>query len=327
MDEHALLAREPGGRLVQHPREQPPVRGRRADVAAGERELERVALDLRAAPRSCTAPAGPAPRPARAARRPAAATARSASLEHLHDRRARLAASPRPRARARASRTPSASRSARRSTSGRELLRPESTVGREPDAGGRAARARASPRPCSAARASHCSRSRGRSTCSFASRVASAATRAAAKPVRAERLHVLEQRLPPRRERPHRLLRHPDQLGHPLDRLRPLEPEPPGELVPQLGLVEVAGREPVGAQDRLAVERPPLAVRACGPCWRRSRACADADPARARCDAGTPPPRTPRRARAPRRRGRGAPRRPRARGSRAPPARPTRAPR
>ena len=184
-----------------------------------------------------------------------------------------------------------------------------------------------SPSPCSAARASHCSRSRGRSTCSFASRVASAATRAAAKPVCAERLHVLEQRLPPGRERPHRLLRDPGQVRHPLGRLRPLQPEPPRELVPQLGLVEVAGGEPVGAQDRLAVERPPLAVGACGPCWRRSRACAGAGPARGRCDAGTPPRRTPRRARGPRRRGRGARRRPRARDSRARPARPPRAPR
>ena len=50
------------------------------------------------------------------------------------------------------------------------------------------------------------------------------------------------------------------ELGHPLDRLRPLEPEPPRELVAELRLVEVAGGEPVGLQDRLAVERPPLAV-------------------------------------------------------------------
>ena len=39
-----------------------------------------------------------------------------------------------------------------------------------------------------------------------------------------------------------------------------LDAEPARELVPKVGLVEVAGGEPVGAQDRLAVERPPLPV-------------------------------------------------------------------
>ena len=40
----------------------------------------------------------------------------------------------------------------------------------------------------------------------------------------------------------------------------PTRPRARGELVPQMRLVEVAGGEPVGAQDRLAVERPPLLV-------------------------------------------------------------------
>ena len=131
--------------------------------------------------------------------------------------------------------------------------------------------------------------------------------------LRAERLHVLEQRPPPGRERPDRLLRHLRELGHPFHRLGPLEPEPPRQLVPQLGLVQVAGREPVGAQDRLAVERPPLAVVGAGHVGDDHVRVQVRVLRPATCGAGTPPPRTPRRARAPRRRGRGAPRRPPAR--------------
>ncbi len=56
----------------------------------------------------------------------------------------------------------------------------------------------------------------------------------------------------------------PRHLGHALHRLGPLDPEPARQLVPQVRLVEVAGREPVGAQDRLAVERAPPAVRGAG---------------------------------------------------------------
>ena len=82
--------------------------------------------------------------------------------------------------------------------------------------------------------------------------------------LRPERLHVLEQRPPPGRERPDRALRDLRQLAHPFHRLRPLEPEPPGKLVPQLRLVQVAGREPVGAQDRLTVERAPPAISGAG---------------------------------------------------------------
>ena len=78
---------------------------------------------------------------------------------------------------------------------------------------------------------------------------------------RAVRLHVLDERLPPRRERPHCFLRYGLEVGHSLHRLGPAEAEPPGDLVAQLRLVEVAGGEPVGLQDRLAVERPPLPVR------------------------------------------------------------------
>ena len=114
----------------------------------------------------------------------------------------------------------------------------------------------------------------------------------------------------------------------PLLRRLPLDPERAGQLGAQVGLVEVAGGEPVGLQDRLAVERAPLAVaRAAAPCWRRSRACAGADPAPARCGAGTRRRRSRGRARAcdavPCRGGR---RTPRPRGRRAPPARRPRAP-
>ncbi len=93
-----------------------------------------------------------------------------------------------------------------------------------------------------------------------ASRVASAATREAANPLRSQRLHVLHQRLPPSREGLDRLLGNTDELTHPLDWLGPLDAEPAGELVAEVGFVQVPGGEPVGLQDRFPVERPPLAL-------------------------------------------------------------------
>ena len=259
VDEHALLAREPGGRLVQHPRQQPPVRGRRADIAAGERELERFVLDLQQLP-------GREPRrPTRHLSRLEQLDARQQRqllrhLEHLHDRRPVSQ-----RARDRAHELGHRERGLRRGQrqhSGRELLRPdrsgrERTLTDEPleltlaeSVLGRACQPLlAQPRQVDLL-LRLAGRERGDA--------------GGGEAVCAECLHVLEQRLPPGRERPHRLLRHPDQVRHPLDRLRPLQPKPPGELVPQLGLVEVAGGEPVGAQDRLAVERPPLAIRRAG---------------------------------------------------------------
>lgn len=77
---------------------------------------------------------------------------------------------------------------------------------------------------------------------------------------RPARLHVFEQRLSSSREGSHRLLGDALEFGHAFDRLRPADAEPLRELVAEVGLVEVAGGEPVGAQDRLAVERSPLAV-------------------------------------------------------------------
>ena len=50
------------------------------------------------------------------------------------------------------------------------------------------------------------------------------------------------------------------EVGQTLRRRFPLDAERAGELGSELGLVEVAGGEPVGLQDRLAVERAPLAV-------------------------------------------------------------------
>ena len=79
-------------------------------------------------------------------------------------------------------------------------------------------------------------------------------------PLSSERLHVLDQQAPPSREGPDRRLGYPGELAHPLRRLGPLQPKPPSQFVPKVRLVQVAGREPVGAQDRFAVERPPLAV-------------------------------------------------------------------
>ena len=79
--------------------------------------------------------------------------------------------------------------------------------------------------------------------------------------------------------------RHARELSHPFAGC-PFDPERAGELVAEVRLVEVAGGEPVGLEDRLAVERSPLAVARRGPCWRRSHACAGAGPARGWCGAG-----------------------------------------
>ena len=49
-------------------------------------------------------------------------------------------------------------------------------------------------------------------------------------------------------------------LGHALPRLVPFDAEGSGQLGANLGLVEVAGREPVALEDRFAVEGAPLAV-------------------------------------------------------------------
>ena len=141
------------------------------------------------------------------------------------------------------------------------------------------------------------------------------------------RLHVLDERLPPRRERPHYLLRYGFEVGHSLHRLGPAEAESPGDLVAQLRLVEVAGGEPVGPQDRLAVERQPLPVRRTSHVGddhvgvqvrilRPAGAMSEGRGDEALC-----------RAPEPRRRGRGGRRTPRARGRRAPPARPSHVPR
>ena len=64
------------------------------------------------------------------------------------------------------------------------------------------------------------------------------------------------------------------QLRHALAWLLPFDAERTGQLGAELSLVEVAGGEPVALEDRLAVERAPVAVaRASSPCWRRSREC------------------------------------------------------
>jgi hypothetical protein len=80
----------------------------------------------------------------------------------------------------------------------------------------------------------------------------------------AECLHVLDERSPAAGERAHRLLRDACQFAHALYGLGPLQPQPVRERVAEVGFVEVAGGEPVRLQDRLAVERSPLAVRAPG---------------------------------------------------------------
>ena len=63
-----------------------------------------------------------------------------------------------------------------------------------------------------------------------------------------------------RRELADHLARDVPELGHALARLLPLDAERPGQLGAEVRLVEVAGSEPVALEDRLAVERAPLAV-------------------------------------------------------------------
>src|SRR4029079_18831369 len=62
------------------------------------------------------------------------------------------------------------------------------------------------------------------------------------------------------RKRPDRRWRDIPELGHALPGLLPLDAERAGQLSAELGLVEVAGGEAVALQDRLAIERAPLAV-------------------------------------------------------------------
>ena len=62
------------------------------------------------------------------------------------------------------------------------------------------------------------------------------------------------------RERAYRLGRDADDLRHALSRTFPLDAECPSQLEAELRLVEVAGREPVGLEQRFAVERAPCPV-------------------------------------------------------------------
>ena len=188
------------------------------------------------------------------------------------------------------------------SPSGPSRLRAISSSSRELGSGaGRrwmVAASSARPRPCSAARARQSSRSAARSTCSLRSRVSSAATWAAQKPLVACS-SMCSTTCARRVENASITLRGtPFEVGEAFVRRLPLDAERAGELGAQVGLVEVAGGEPVGLEDRLAVERAPLAVAgAAGHVARRSRACAGAGPARARCGAGRRRRRTPPRAR------------------------------
>ena len=77
---------------------------------------------------------------------------------------------------------------------------------------------------------------------------------------RAALVHVLDHLRSPGRELVDHLAGDALQVGEPFVRRFPLDPESARELAAEVGLVEVAGGEPVGLEDRLAVERPPLAV-------------------------------------------------------------------
>ncbi len=113
----------------------------------------------------------------------------------------------------------------------------------------------------------------------------------------------------------------------PFHGVSPTRARPAGQLVPKLGLVEVAGRA-VRALRSPHRRAPATHHPRCGSCWRRSRACAGAGPAPARCGDGTPPPRIPHRVRVRRMQQAAADhRRPPARGRRRPPAATRHAPR
>ena len=79
-------------------------------------------------------------------------------------------------------------------------------------------------------------------------------------PARRLLVHALDDLRPPGRELCDSASRYSLEVGQTLRRRFPLDAERARELGPQLGLVEVAGGEPVGLQDRLAVECAPLAV-------------------------------------------------------------------
>ena len=78
--------------------------------------------------------------------------------------------------------------------------------------------------------------------------------------VEAPLAHVLDKGFPSRGELSDHCPRDGGELCHAFLGLGPGEAEPVGELVSELSLVEVAGREPVRLQDRPAVERQPLPV-------------------------------------------------------------------
>ncbi len=71
---------------------------------------------------------------------------------------------------------------------------------------------------------------------------------------------MLDDLRPARRELGDDCAGNAPQFGHPLARSLPLDAQRPGQFRAQVRLVEVAGSEPVGLQDRLAVQGAPLAV-------------------------------------------------------------------
>ena len=273
----------------------------RVGVAAALDERERRPLDREQLARSSSAPAGPARRLADALdARPVCDEPRREPADPLGAAPWRVRLAPRP-SRARDRRTPSASRSARAARAAARAISSSSL-----------ARARC---VADARRAARCS-----------SRAAEAVLGGARAPVLAQPRQVdvllalarLERRdlggveaarcrarpccstTCARRVENSRITSRgtPASSAIPLYGVSHSTPERAGQLGAQLGLVEVAGGEPVGLQDRLAVERAPLAVAgASAPCWRRSRACAGAGPARGWCGAGRRRRRSPRRAR------------------------------
>ena len=262
---------------------------RRSGVAAALDERERRPLDVDELGGRVAGRAARARSLADRARRRRCRVRRAASRRTRVGGRARRGApAPRP-SRPRDRRTPSASRSDPCGPSIRWAIC-EQLVAR----GLAGARTRPSsacssrwPRPCSAARARQSSRSPTRSTCSLRSRVSTRRELGGVEAAVASRASCSTTCAPPRRELADHLARDVPELGHALARLLPLDAERAGELGAQMRLVEVAGGEPVALEDRLAVERAPLAVaRGSAPCWRRSRACAGAGPGRGSCGAG-----------------------------------------